>query len=393
MPNRRIVPLLLLALLATGAATAAPAPVPAGPGSLAPNISHGPNGTLVLSWLEPSQGGHSLRYARWSGDGWEPAGTVSSGDNWFVNWADFPSVVPISDEFWAAHWLVRRPAGGYAYDVVVALSNDAGANWSAPFRPYGDDSDTEHGFVSLFADRAGAGLVWLDGRHMHEDSRGMTLRTAVLTPGGAVEQKTELDDLTCDCCQNATAVTTEGPVALYRNRTQGEIRDIFISRRIGGEWQAGQPVADDGWEIGGCPVNGPAVAARGSEIVAAWFTGAGGVPRVRLARSADSASPFGRPIDLASGQTLGRVGLALLDDGSAVVSLLQASGGGTADLHLVRVSPDGAVSAPFVAARALPAFSVPQLAAADGELLLAWTERRDGASRVVGARVSPDRFD
>ena len=387
MQPYRFLPLLLAALLASGeVAAVTKTPLPAAPGSLAPNLVRGHDGTLVLSWLEPAGEAHRLRHARWSGERWVDAGVVATGDNWFVNWADFPSVVPVRGDFWVAHWLVRRPAGGYAYDVVVALSADGGETWSAPFRPYDDDSDTEHGFVSLFPDAGGAGLVWLDGRHMHAAGRGMSLRTAVLTPGGEIVGKAELDDLTCDCCQNATAVSDDGPVVLYRNRTRDEVRDVYVARRIDGTWLAGRPVADDGWEIGGCPVNGPAVAADGREVVAAWFTGADGRPRVRLARAADAGAPFGKPVDVASGDALGHVDLALLDGGDAVVSLLRAAGDGRADLVLVRVSRDGTVGEPLRVAEGLPAFSVPQLAVHD-DLLLAWTERRDGSSQVVAALV------
>ncbi len=389
----RIVILLVVVLAARDSLAASPALVPALPGSLAPNLAMGGDGTLVLSWLEPDGVGHRLRYARWAGAGWGDPHTVARGDNWFVNWADFPSVVPIDKQFWVAHWLVRRPAGGYAYDVVVALSEDGGDHFGAPFRPYADDSDTEHGFVSLFPDGDGAGLVWLDGRHMHEDGRGMTLRAARLTTGGGIEDQAELDSLTCDCCQNTTAVSDDGPVAVYRNRTPAEIRDIYIARRIDGEWHEGQPVADDGWTIGGCPVNGPAVAARDHEVVVAWFTAADDAPRVRLARSADSTAPFGDPVDVAAGTALGRVGLVLLDDGAAVVSLLQAAGEGTAELQLVRVSQSGEPGAPLVVARGLPAFSVPQLAVAGDELLLAWTSRQDGTSRVASARIALHSLD
>jgi hypothetical protein len=176
---------------------------------------------------------------------WGNARTVARGEHWFVNWADFPSVVPISPALWAAHWLVSQPAGGYAYDVSVALSADSGQSWSEPVMPHRDGTATEHGFVTLYPRDAGVGLVWLDGRNMVDESgddiaaSGMTLRSATLSPDLMLSGELLVDGLACDCCQTDVALTSEGPVAIYRDRTAGEIRDIYseIGGRMCVRWQ------------------------------------------------------------------------------------------------------------------------------------------------------------
>ena len=38
-----------------------------------------------------------------------------------------------------------------------------------------------------------------------------------------------------------------------------EVRDIYITRNTDNEWETPVPVYNDGWEIYGCPVNGPKV--------------------------------------------------------------------------------------------------------------------------------------
>ena len=182
---------------------------PAAPGSAEPHLARDHDGTVVLSWRVPH--------------------TVARGDNWFVNWADFPSVVPISKDLWAAHWLAKSAGGTYAYDVNMALSTDAGRSWGKPFSPHTDGTRTEHGFVSLFPWQAGVGALWLDGRNTQADqadghsedhaSGGMTLRSAVITPDAAAPEGQLVDDLVCDCCQTDVALSTRGPVAVYRNRT------------------------------------------------------------------------------------------------------------------------------------------------------------------------------
>ena len=52
-------------------------------------------------------------------------GEAAQGANWFVNWADYPSVVAIDEKFWVAHWLAKQSGGKtYDYDVALAISND-----------------------------------------------------------------------------------------------------------------------------------------------------------------------------------------------------------------------------------------------------------------------------
>lgn len=301
-----------------------PLQVSAATGSLAPNLSAGAGGTLVLSWIEPDGGAHRLRYSVLADRAWSEPRTAAAGDNWFVNWADFPSVVPLSDSLWAAHWLASQPAGGYAYDVLLSLSRDGGATWSAPLKPHDDGTPTEHGFVTLFPRDSGVGVIWLDGRNMASSAEadgihGMTLRAATLSADRRIGNEALIDGLTCDCCQTDVAVTATGAVAVYRDRTEEETRDIYVARLVNGAWRPGRPVADDGWKIGGCPVNGPVIAAEGERVAIAWFTAADDEPRVRVTRSQDAGATFSTPIDIAARDTSGHVGLALLpDDGLAV---------------------------------------------------------------------------
>ena len=67
-------------------------------------------------------------------------------------------------------------------------------------------------------------------------------------------------------------------------------------RWIDGAWQASRAVADDGWVIEGCPVNGPAIAADGADVAVAWFTGADDRARVQVAWSGDAGAEFASPV-------------------------------------------------------------------------------------------------
>lgn len=370
-------------------------PVPAAAGSQSPKLSLGADGTLLLSWLEPVGEDHALAYAEYLDDGWSARREVARGANWFVNWADFPSVVPVTTDQFAAHWLVSRPQGGYAYDVAFSLSRDRGASWSAPIRPHLDDTATEHGFVTIYPHADGAGLVWLDGRNMLKESapghvvNGMTLRAAVVDENLSILRAQEVDGLICDCCQTDVTVARDGAVAVYRDRTDDEIRDIYVSRYIDGRWQPGRPLADDHWSIAACPVNGPAIDAADQRVAIAWFSAAEDRPTVKLATSNDSGSTFSLPIEIERGDVYGRVGVALAGNGDAVVSWLGKTDADRARLIVVMARSDGTIGESLTLDFVDPvaAFSVPQIEIVDDHLILAWTGESGGRGMVHSARV------
>lgn len=402
------IPVIVLGALAAGACggrAAPPAegdlrieplPVPAAPGSLAPNLAAGAGGELVLSWVEQDDSAHRLRYSVLGDAGWSEARTVASGEDWFVNWADFPSVVPLSDALWAAHWIVRQPAGGYAYDVALALSRDGGASWSAPVRPHDDGTPTEHGFVSLFPQADVLGAIWLDGRNMaaqgavEHTMHGMTLRAATLDTDLRIGNETEIDSLTCDCCQTDVAITASGVVAVYRDRTPEETRDIYAARLVDGAWESGRPVAEDGWTIDGCPVNGPVIAADGDRAAVAWFTAGDDRPRVRLATSTDGGVTFSTPVDVVAVRTSSHVGLALLPGNHVAVSWTCELPSGASGLCLRTMTGDAGQPGPVHVVSGddeVPPLSVPQLARHDDVLVAAWTANTGGVSAIATARV------
>lgn len=357
-------------------------------GSAEPNLSRAADGTIILSWLEPLGDGVALRYSVLDDSDWSTPITISSGDDWFVNWADFPSVVKIGGELWAAHWLAKRPGGTFAYDVAVSLSHDGGQTWGEPITPHTDNTPTEHGFVSLFPWQDGVGALWLDGRNMSGHGKGgMTLRSAVIDAESELAFEQLADEMVCDCCQTDVTVGPEGPVAVYRNRTEEEIRDIYVMRAIKGKWQPGSPVYEDGWKITGCPVNGPAITSNGEALAVAWFTAADETPKVRFARSADGGVSFENPLDVALTRPAGRVGVALADDGSATVSWLRVGADSKGEIVIRNVSHDGELGEERLIAttNAGRMSGFPQLVRDNDNLVLAWTDTLGKTTRVRSA--------
>ena len=198
-----------------------------------------------------------------------------------------------------------------------------------------------------------------------------------------------IDDFVCDCCQTDVALAMSGPVAVYRNRTADEVRDISVARFMEHAWQPGQTIATDEWTIAACPVNGPSIVADGKFVAVAWFTAADG-PVVRIATSTDNGETYSAPTNVIDGKTLGRVGLARLDAGNLAESWLRTDGSGSAEVLVRSLGQNGRLGPIVTVATGVSGVSVPQIARLHDALIFVWTETQDGDRRVGSARLSID---
>jgi hypothetical protein len=402
-----------------GASTAALGTVsrlapPVGAGSGQPRLVAGPGGQAVLSWLEPDGSEHALKYAELHGTEWSAPVTVARGEGWFVNSADLPSVVPIDADAWIAHWLVSAPDSWFAYDIAFATSADGGASWTEPALLNQDRTESEHGFVTFFPWDGAIGALWLDGRNLAElvdpapapapsgaEPAGTSLRYAQLSLDGRIVAAGPVDELACDCCQTDVAITASGPLAVYRDRTADERRDIVARHVAASGWSEPVELGPDNWYIEGCPVNGPAVAARGNDVAVAWFTaapatasrdapGGAAAPRVRLAWSSDAGRSFTVPVDVDGEGSFGHVDVVLLDEGSAAVSWWRRGAERGIELGVRTIARDGALGPVQIVAASddVRPLDVPQMIVAGTRLLFAWTDS-EGEGIVEAAYLDP----
>jgi hypothetical protein len=393
--NRRTlfaIPAALGLLAASGTAGAPGAPgwqqsdPPAGLGAMAPSLTLAGK-ELLLTWLEPlgparEPTGHQLRFARFLGGRWSAPATVASGPGFFANWADFPGVARARDGSLTAHWLAKTGDDTYAYGIFLARSTDGGGTWSRIGMLHEDRIPAEHGFVSWIPEGPGLRAFWLDGRDTPKGAP-MTLRSAALNRG-APRSSELVDDRVCDCCQTDAAMAGSGPVVAFRDRTAKEVRDVSVVRRTASGWSPPVRVHADGWQIPGCPVNGPAIAAAGKKVAVAWFTAAAPQgARVQIAFSDDGGASFGKPLLVDGEKPLGRVDLVLDANGDALVSWM-ALEGDDATVRLRRVSPKGKLGKPLTVAATSAArgSGFPRAAVHDGRLYLVWVEEGENARRV-----------
>jgi hypothetical protein len=346
---------------------------------MAPNLALDGDAVL-LSWLEPAHAGvkpqdgnYALRMSRLVSGRWSEPSTIAAGKDFFANWADFPSVTSAGGGRLIAHWAAMSAAHPDAYDVRVARSTDGGRTWIPIGTANDDRTPTEHGFVSAVPERNGVRLFWLDGRDTASGRGSMGLRTAHV--GDRIEASELLDSRVCDCCQTDAATTSGGPVVAYRDRTANEIRDTAIIRREGKHWTQPRDVGTDGWEIEGCPVNGPAVAARDRRVAVAWFTQAANRPRVKVAFSNDGGASFSAPTMIDSDLPLGRVGIVLDGNGDALVTWVAAEGKAAA-IRLARVTARGrkGASIKIAGTEMSRAGGFPRVELSGSTLVVTWVE-------------------
>ncbi len=365
--------------------------LPAHTRSSTPDLVRGSDGALYISWVEEHDDTlASLHLSKFDNGKWTASQKIAAGNNWFLNWADFPTIA-IRGQHMAASYLERSGPGAYSYDVKITTSNDFGNTWSTPFTAHTDATESEHGFVTLLpwtgAPAPAFAAVWLDGRHTvgSTDHHGaMTIRSMFFDLQGNRNEETELDIKTCDCCQTAAILTGPAEILVaYRDRSDDEIRDIATVRYTNtdgqGDWRESAIVHADGWQISGCPVNGPALANSKDQVAITWFTGANDHPRIQLSLSTDRGETFLPPVVIADTSKLGRVDVAFADHNTILVTWLEETiAGANIMLQVVHIEKDKSLrpSASFVVAETSPGrkSGFPQMAAGQDHILFAWTE-------------------
>lgn len=355
---------------------------PAGHNASLPYLVTGEDQNLYISWVERDSNLTELKYAKLTDKGWSSPELIANGNDWFVNWADYPMIAIDKEGNKMAHYLAKSSAGTYSYDVNIVLKAKDSTNWSDPIIPHNDGTPTEHGFVTMLANNdASFTLAWLDGRntagddHSNHSGGAMTIRSAVMDIQGNVSQEVELDGRVCDCCQTTGVLTKNGPTFIYRDRSVDEVRDMAFVSKLNGEWTVPKLVAMDNWNIAGCPVNGPRADATPSTIAVAWYSGALSRPKIKVAFK--TTSDFEAPIMIDDTSPVGRVDLIMTSDTTAFVSWMD--GGDKPAIKYRKVNKNGSMSPTYVVNEILGdrGSGFPQMAIHDNTLYFAWTELGD----------------
>lgn len=337
-----------------------------------------------LSWQEKEK----VRVARFAKGKWSAPVTAVGSPRLMINWADFPSLQRDGQGHLYLHWLeTPEQAGAHGYFVNMEKSTDRGLTWKSLGRLHRDaNPHAEHGFVSMVGARNGVRAFWLDGGAMKNHDDAMQLRAAEITE--KIGNETVVDEKVCSCCGTSAVSTGDGPLVFYRDRSDREIRDISFARLAGKNWKRTE-FSRDGWEIRGCPVNGPDAASDGNSVAMAWYSGGGQRTGVRLSFSRDGGKSFapGIAVDDFLQGSLGRVQVALLGADLAMVVWMKSAENGKADIYARKIRSDGRRGPPVLIAETQSSRGVgfPQMLKLEDEIFLTWTE--EGLKMI---RFSPD---
>ena len=363
-------------------------PSPVGDSCAEPFLFTDKNDVIYLSWIEKKGKQSTLYFSTLSNDKWSKPQQIASGNNWFVNWADYPVISSNGETNLLAHYLEKSDTGKFTYDVKIVSSGDTGKTWAAPKILNEDNVKAEHGFVSIVPYKNGFFTTWLDGRKTaaesgeggHGHHGEMTLRGAMLDMNGNKINEWELDERICDCCQTSVAITNDGPVVVYRDRSEDEIRDMSIVRYINDQWSAPKTIHSDNWQIKGCPVNGPSISAIGNNLAVAWFSMQDKKGEVKVIFSNNGGNAFKQPIRIDEGKPIGRVDVVMLDSTTATVSWMEGS-----SIKAVKVYSDGKKDSSIMIASSSEARSsgFPQMTKSRNKIIFAWTDEKEKTIKVA----------
>ena len=336
---------------------------------------------LLMSWIQNKDSIASLKYSKFNGINWTAPTEIISGSDWFVNWADFPAIADNNGSI-LTNILKKSAEGTYTYDIHLQLYSKQKNTWKNNILLNQDGIKSEHGFVSMLPYNNDSFFVtWLDGRTLvgvPKENEQMTLRAAFIDAEGEISNDILLDDKTCECCNTAATMTSNGPIVAYRDRSDTEIRDISIVRFVNGNWTAPKNVYQDHWEIPGCPVNGPAIDSFNDAVALAWFTAENDNPRIQVSFSENQGETFGLQYRVDNGNAIGRVDIVMIDQNNAVVSWMEPDGIDTL-IQILKVSSNGEKNMPITITktRSERSSGFPQLEVVGDKLYVAWTSLED----------------
>lgn len=364
---------------------------PVGDSCAEPYLFTDQKGVVYLSWIEKTGKQSALKFSSLINDKWTTPITIASGNNWFVNWADYPVISADGNNNFIAHYLEKSDTAKFTYDVKIIASSDSGKTWAGSKILHDDGVKAEHGFVSIIPYKDQFFVTWLDGRKTasegdhsgHEGHHGeMTLRAAFIDKSGKKINEWELDGKICDCCQTTAAVTNDGPVVVYRDRSDDEVRDMSIVRFVNDKWTEPKTIHADNWQIKACPVNGPRVDAINNDLAIAWFSMKDKKGEVKIVFSHDGGATFGKAIPVDEGNTIGRVDVVMLDSSTAFVSWME---GGA--IKAVKVQDNGTKGSSMMIGSSSDKRSsgFPQMTKSGNKLFFAWTDDKAKTIRIAKA--------
>lgn len=281
-------------------------------------LSGDESGDPVMSWVEvDSSGGKILRISFWDEEtgAFSEAISFSLPDHTSVHEEGMPKTAVKGDGTLMVFFevSVSSPHSKWGVsDIWYVSSSDRGGRWTVagsvfPDKP--ENSSVSFSGVARLADGE-IGIGWL-GTAPDPDATGRPVYFARTTGGEKFGEPVLVDPSACECCRVAVSASEDGKVTVaYRDLLPESVRDISmaVSRDGGAYFDSPVPFSGDGWQVDGCPHNGPSVTMGDERIRAAWFTN-GSEPGVHLAEMDVTGEVISRKLLSSSAQFVQIAGL------------------------------------------------------------------------------------
>jgi hypothetical protein len=335
-----------------------------------PAAAAGLDGAVYVAWVEHRGKDADVWLARFDVEG-KPSGAparVNPDAGEATAWrGDAPTVAVARDSTVYVGWTARDDAAPHATTLYLSASRDGGRTFSPPSKVNDDAKPCVHGMHSLAVSGDGRVYVaWLDERnveapkpsaggpvHMHSESNRELFFASSTDGGRTFTPNHKVAGEVCPCCKTSLAVGDDGRVyAGWRQVLPGDFRHVAVASSNDGGLNFSAPtiVSDDRWEIKGCPVSGPALAAADGALRVLWYTaGEAGRPGIYWAESRDGGRTFSPRQTLA--ETGGRGTPVLLKDaGGSFEAVWEGSDGATPVTLTAGLNGDDATHEPYTLA-------------------------------------------
>ncbi|HET6898040.1 MAG TPA: sialidase family protein [Vicinamibacteria bacterium] len=409
---RRSVRAVVCAVLVLGLASAArPVPVPAADpirlaveGATNTGVSLAASGRdVVVTWAASAPGSTDI-YAAVSADEGQTFGRPTR-----VN--DLPGDARVTGEqgpragIGSGIDVVWCSKAGTSARIRAARSGPAADGFAPAITVHAEGLPGARGWASLARDPEGnAHVVWLDGRAADRGAAARPMRQdlfhALWRKDGTHEEVTVATDV-CFCCKTAVAAGRDGAVYVaWRHIYPTNLRDIAVARSTDGGKTFSTPVrvSEDGWQIAGCPDDGPALAVdETGTLHVAWPTMAGGddhaAKGIFYSYSTDGGRTFAPRMRIDEAGT----GAAhpQIAAGGGRVAIVWDEAGPTRRACLREVSRDPKRSGGTPVLGAIQVLSAgpavyPAVASTPSSLVAAWTETAAAGSEIRVRRLPRD---
>jgi hypothetical protein len=337
-----------------------------------PSAAAARDGTVYVAWVEHRGKEADVWLAHLDGEG-KPLGQparVNPNAGGATAWRGDPPTVAVSAEGAVyVGWTARDESAEHATTLYLSTSRDGGRSFGPPSKVNDDPKPCDHGMHSLAVSGDGRVYVaWLDERdierkeadpaqapsHKHTESNRVVYFATSADGGRTFSPNLRVAGEVCPCCKTSLDVGDDGRVYVgWRQVLPGNFRHIAVASSNDGGQTFSPPVvvSDDRWELPGCPVSGPALAAGANgSLRVLWYTaGEAGRPGLYWSESNDGGRTFLPRRVLAEAGGRGTPAL-LKDEAGGLTAVWEGVEG--VNLAPVRMRPDGdsRVTAPAVVA-------------------------------------------